>query len=184
MDARPHDEITAPGSHEIEYDRIDGRDALEFQKVYRWCSNFWPARVTLDGVEYPTVEHAYQAAKTLNKALRKEFLECPSPGAAKKKSKWITARDRRPDWDRIKVDVMRDLVLQKFTRHEHLKKALLLTGQAALVEGNWHGDRFWGQVEGEGCNYMGMLLMQTRLQISLSEKPAEGRRPATPARPV
>lgn len=35
----------------------------EFQGEYRWLSNFWPARVVLDGVEYPTVENAYQASK-------------------------------------------------------------------------------------------------------------------------
>lgn len=37
----------------------------EFQGQYRFLSNFWPAVVQLDGIYYPTVEHAYQAAKTL-----------------------------------------------------------------------------------------------------------------------
>ena len=37
-------------------DRFDGE--------YRFLSNFWYARVSLDGVVYPYVENAYQAAKT------------------------------------------------------------------------------------------------------------------------
>ena len=38
-----------------------------------------PAPVVLDGATYPTVEHAYQAAKTLNEAERKTIRENPDP---------------------------------------------------------------------------------------------------------
>ena len=38
-----------------------------------YLSNFWPARVMLDGVEYPSTEHAYQAAKTLDKVTRERI---------------------------------------------------------------------------------------------------------------
>lgn len=35
-----------------------------FAGIYEFLSNFYPAPVTLDGVVYPTVENAFQAAKT------------------------------------------------------------------------------------------------------------------------
>src|SRR4051812_21328901 len=38
----------------------------EFQGEYRFLSNFWPATVEFEGIRYPTAEHAYQAAKTLD----------------------------------------------------------------------------------------------------------------------
>ena len=41
-------------------------DVTEFQGEYRFLSNFWPAQVVFEGVTYPTSEHAYQAAKTLD----------------------------------------------------------------------------------------------------------------------
>ena len=39
----------------------------EFQGDYRFLSNFHPAEVEMDGIKYPSVEHAYQAAKSLDK---------------------------------------------------------------------------------------------------------------------
>ena len=36
-----------------------------FQGEYRFLSNFWPCVVEYEGTEYPSVENAYQAAKTI-----------------------------------------------------------------------------------------------------------------------
>ena len=44
-----------------------------FHGVYRFLSNFWPAQVALDGIVYPTVEHAYVAAKTIDTIVRMEI---------------------------------------------------------------------------------------------------------------
>ena len=44
-----------------------------FTGDYSFLSNFHPAEVSLDDINYPSVEHAYQAAKTLNKEERKPF---------------------------------------------------------------------------------------------------------------
>ncbi len=38
----------------------------EFKGEFRFLSNFFPSRIYHDGIEYPTVEHAFQAAKTLD----------------------------------------------------------------------------------------------------------------------
>lgn len=40
-----------------------GVDILVLQGENRWLSNFWQAQVILDWVVFPSIEHAYQAAK-------------------------------------------------------------------------------------------------------------------------
>ena len=40
----------------------------EFQNQHRFLSNFWRAEVVHEGIAYPSAEHAYQAAKTLDVA--------------------------------------------------------------------------------------------------------------------
>ena len=38
----------------------------EFQGKYRFLSNFYPCDIVYEGIQYPSTEHAYQAAKTLD----------------------------------------------------------------------------------------------------------------------
>lgn len=131
---------------------------MQFSGEYRFLSNFFPATVELDGALYPTVENAYQAAKRLPD-VRTEF-QTALPGQAKR-----LGRQTRlpPDWEARKLDVMADLLVQKF-QHQHLKDALLKTGERLLCEGNTWGDTFWGVdlKTLEGSNHLGELLMLIR----------------------
>lgn len=135
-------------------------DILEFQGEYRWLSNFWPAKVVLDGVEYPTVENAYQAAKT-PPTNRAGFVNC-KPGEAKRLGRFVKIRD---DWEDVKVDVMRGLIEQKFAAGTLLGSKLMSTGQVDIVEGNHWGDTFWGVYKGEGKNILGTLLQEQRKKL-------------------
>lgn len=110
------------------------------------------------GVEFPTVEHAYQAAKSEHPLVRESFLQCATPGEAKREGRKVTVRR---DWEQIKVSVMRNLLIQKFSDPE-LKQKLLDTAPNELIEGNWWGDKFWGVCRGEGKNVLGKLLMSIR----------------------
>lgn len=68
----------------------------------------------------------------------------------------------RPDRDEYRIQVMRDLVLQKFRNHAELQEKLLATDDATLVEGNqWH-DTFRGVCNGVGQNNLGQILMNVR----------------------
>jgi predicted NAD-dependent protein-ADP-ribosyltransferase YbiA (DUF1768 family) len=58
-------------------DKID-----KFAGDYRWLSNFWYVDVEYEGVTYPTTEHAFQAAKTLNLGQRRHVRKAASPGEA------------------------------------------------------------------------------------------------------
>lgn len=133
-----------------------------FKGENRFLSNFWPAEVQLDGATYPSVEHAYVAAKTLDPKLREVAQSLPTAGDVKRFGKKLKLR---ADWDDVKLDVMRDLVRQKF-QHAELRDKLRATGDQPLVEGNTWGDRFWGVCRGEGENHLGRILMEVRAEMS------------------
>lgn len=120
----------------------------DFHGVYRFLSNFWPAAVMLDSVTYPSVEHAYVAAKTLDMTMREVVRTTDSPGAVKRLGR-LRSFELRPDWDAVKLTIMADLVRQKFA-HPELRSKLVSTGDAELIEGNTWGDTFWGVCKGVG----------------------------------
>lgn len=129
-----------------------------FRGDFGFLSNFYGASVWVGGERYPSVEHAYQAAKTSNPETKKMIREAKSPGIAKKLGYACRLRD---DWESCKVNIMLDLVREKF-RNPLLRELLLATGDATLVEGNTWNDRFWGVCRGEGKNHLGIILMQIR----------------------
>lgn len=131
-----------------------------FQGEHRFLSNFWNVYVTYDGEIYPTVEHAYQAAKTLEPEFRKAICYATT-GQAKRMGRKVPMRK---DWDVIKLGVMDNLLRQKFADPE-LQELLLATGDADLIEGNTWGDYYWGVCNGEGQNWLGKLLVAIREDI-------------------
>lgn len=134
-----------------------------FAGDYRFLSNFWPAQVSLpdDNFSYPSVEHAYQAAKTTDPAMRAKIASSGSPGAAKRLGRTVVLR---PGWNELRIDAMRWLLRQKF-EDPKLAKRLIDTGTAKLEEGNTWGDTFWGVCRGEGENNLGKLLMDLREEL-------------------
>jgi ribA/ribD-fused uncharacterized protein len=132
-----------------------------FRGGYRFLSNFYPAPVEFDGKLYPSVEHAFQAAKTSDPSLRKKIREAKTPGEAKAKGREVPLRK---DWESVKLDIMLDLLRRKFG-HPHLADLLLETEGLRLVEGNTWNDSFWGVTRGRGKNHLGRLLMKVRDEI-------------------
>src|SRR5208282_6927409 len=138
-----------------------------FDGPWRFLPNFPECEVTLDGVKYRSVELAYQAAKTLDLKQREKFTyEGVTSGRAKQMGQALKLRS---DWQEVKVGIMRDLLMQKF-KPSTLRRRLLSTFQAELIEGNhWH-DVFWGVCMGKcdfphaplGENWLGRLLMEVR----------------------
>ena len=59
-------------------------DIIRFNSEYVFLSNFYPSLITIDGIKYPTVEHAYQAAKTMDRREKLAIAAARSPGQAKK----------------------------------------------------------------------------------------------------
>ena len=133
-----------------------------FKNEYRFLSNFAFALVEFDGCLYPTVEHAYQAAKTENMEDRRVMCGLHTPGDAKRFGKFLKIRD---DWESVKLGIMEELVRCKFFNDSRLAQMLLLTGDAELIEGNYWGDVFWGVCRGRGNNHLGRILMKVRKEL-------------------
>lgn len=134
----------------------------EFYGKYHFLDNFFPAPVMWEGILYPTSEHAFQAAKTLDEDLRRTIAQESSPFIAKKMGRAVVLR---PDWENCKYEIMEEIILAKFLQHPSLAKKLLATGDAHLEEGNHHGDTTWGTVDGQGKNWLGKILMSVREKI-------------------
>jgi ribA/ribD-fused uncharacterized protein len=130
----------------------------KFEGDFAFLSNFYPAEIIYKGICYPTVEHAYQAAKSDDPSVRRLMAHHSNPALAKKAGKVIRLRE---DWEDAKLGIMKELVAQKFQNPE-LRAMLDLTAGYELVEGNWWGDTYWGVCRGEGLNYLGNILMQIR----------------------
>ena len=132
----------------------------EFSGEYRWLSNFWLAPVVYQGVIYPSVENAYQAAKT-NEYTRISFITC-SPGKAKRMGSKLELVE---DWETIKFSVMSSLLYQKFHVGSFLATKLLATGNKEIIEGNNWGDTYWGVCNDKGENHLGKLIMKIRSEL-------------------
>ena len=138
-----------------------------FRGEYRWLSNFWMSGTPYKGNMYPSVEHAFQAAKATDEINHDWVAQAEKPGQAKRRGRQVLCR---PDWEVVKLRVMAEAVWGKFTHSPVLAQKLLATGNAHLEEGNTHGDEVWGTVKGRGENYLGKILM--RVRDKLRERPA------------
>ena len=142
-----------------------------FEGEYEFLSNFYPSKIIYDIddghiIYAPTVEHAFQAAKTINWLEEPDILTAPTPGKAKRLGRKC---ELRKDWEEVKDNVMRKFLCKKFAIPE-LRQKLLDTGDAYLIEGNYWHDNHFGicyceKCKGKGENILGQLLMDIREEI-------------------
>lgn len=131
-----------------------------------FLSNFYESPIMYEGIEFPTVEHAFQAAKTTDIGQRQAIAALDTPGKAKRAGRKVNLRN---NWESIKIGIMTDLVATKFETHEDLLDKLAATGSQELVEGNNWNDTFWGVCRGKGRNELGKILMRVRSCIEEDE---------------
>ena len=128
-----------------------------FRGRFRFLPNFWPAEVRYWHIAFPTVEHAYVAAKSFDPDFHMKVAETARPGQVKAMGRKVKIRE---DWEDVKLSVMKGLVRQKF--RTNLGIQLMETAPAELIEGNTWGDTFWGVCNGVGENHLGKILMAER----------------------
>jgi ribA/ribD-fused uncharacterized protein len=159
------------------------------EKPYGAFSNLHKSPIQFEERLYPTAEHAYQAGKAAKPKVREWILAAPSPSLAAMAAHGLYTWDIVPDWNEIKFDRMRRVLLAKFTQHLDLRILLLGTGDKRLVEAgttNNAVNRLWGEVNGIGQNMLGVMLMELRAFLrehkSIGEiKPAPRRVKKSPA---
>lgn len=141
---------------------------------YRFLSNFWPCYISdamYEKLLYPTLQHAYEAAKVSDPLTKKLIRDCETPGKAKAYHEKNNT-PMHPSWNTSKkLEVMEKLLMIKFDGKEpFLTRALLATGDHQLIEGNTWEDTFWGVYEGAGENHLGKLLMKVRKYLNAEKQ--------------
>jgi len=143
------------------------RDVIRFYSVgdeFGQLSNFAAYPITLGGKRWPTSEPYFQAQKFSDPQLREKIRKAKTPMIAARLGRDRSAPLRR-DWESVKVQVMTEAVLAKFTQHDDLRALLLETGDAKLIE-HTDNDAYWGDGgDGSGKNMLGIVLMRVRERL-------------------
>jgi hypothetical protein len=143
-----------------------------FRGKYDFLSNMYESQTpfVFNNTEFTSAEAAFQGAKL---AYRKhggygsdemEEFASLSGYEAKKLGKQIDLDTRA--WDRDRNNVMRNILIAKFSQDPDLEARLLATGDVELIEGNTWGDTYWGVSNGSGQNNLGKILMEVRSELA------------------
>lgn len=154
----------------------DARLIGHFRGAHEFLSNFYRAALRLDGVVYPSAEHAFNALKTADPDARERVRSAPTPSKAKAAGRRVKLRAPKAEWDStLRYQVMREVIAAKFA-DPSLRIDLIRTGDALLIEGTgtpdraWH-DQTWGQCHCDkhrafaGQNALGKALMDHRAYL-------------------
>lgn len=136
-----------------------------FRNSYYFLSNFFLTKVHIDGMTFPSSEHAYMSYKSDDQNWKSQCMDPHiTPSEIKKRSLLIPMNSK--EWDGRKKFVMKRVLKAKF-QDPTLAQWLLDTGNRELIEGNTWGDKYWGVDihTGEGQNVLGKLLMEVRAEL-------------------
>ena len=138
------------------------------EKPYGAFSNLHRREVEFEGEVYPTSEHAYQAGKARKPEVKAWLMAAPSPALLAMAAHGLYYWDVSPGWSRSKFDRMQRVLHAKFTQHDDLRELLLSTGSVRLIESatvDNEVNRLWGEVNGQGRNMLGEMLMELRERL-------------------
>jgi type I restriction enzyme S subunit len=128
----------------------------------------FPLRV--NGLRIRTSEALYQACRFPHLPdVQRKIIDEHSPMTAKMRSKPFR-KDSRPDWDAVRVKIMRWCLRVKLAQNwQEFGRLLLATGDRPIVEQS-RKDDFWGAKVADdgtlvGMNVLGRLLMELREQL-------------------
>lgn len=163
---QPKEADASPGydfDGESMYNPSKDKQIEEFRGSHYFLSNASPYPVDYEKVRYPTIDHAFVAASTLNETDRQNIAEMESPTQARRAARDVQVRS---DWEDVKHGIMLELIRTKFTSEKE-KDRLLATGNATLINRNTRGDTTWGVdlKTGVGENELGTLLMRVRDEL-------------------
>lgn len=133
-----------------------------FTGYFEFMHNNFQTPVYFEGILYPSVTHAYHAARSLDDKTRRAILHAETFQVLGN----IAIRIEDPkDWQTRKIKVMEQLLRDKFRRSEELQEKLRLTEGRALImtyEEEKKNNLYWGIVKGKGQNQLGRILMKIR----------------------
>lgn len=143
-----------------------------FTGYFDFMHNNFQTPVYYEGILYPSVTHAYHAARSSDETTRRAILNAETfqilGGIA------IRIIDSS-DWQERKLKVMEQLVRDKFRRSKELQEKLKSTDLRDLImtyEEDNSKNTFWGMVKGKGQNQLGRILMKIRSDLSEDKIPS------------
>ena len=155
----------------------------EAANEYRDFSNASPHSVTIEGTQYPTVEHYYQAMKATefgDADMLKKIIKTKTAKAVKSAGKKVQNFNQEV-WDAKKQEFMRIGVRAKFVQHPAVQTKLLETGDKLIGFADAR-DTFWAigtslstekakvPSKWRGENRLGKLLMNLRDEFKTESK--------------
>ena len=130
-------------------------------------------------MEYSSVENAFHAQKVDDNderveeyrlALSTNVDEPLKPNEAKKfggkKSFGENGFTLRPDWDKVKLKIMKEITREYYLSNQKFLDKLINTGNKKLVHSGFRIDDYWGVKKTGGENNHGKILMELREELS------------------
>jgi ribA/ribD-fused uncharacterized protein len=128
--------------------------------------NFAAFQINWKGKDYPTSEHAFQAAHFIDTRpdIAEKIRNCKSPRLAADFAN-ENCQFEDPEWKAKRLEIMEDILRHKLNQHEIVKQTLLATKDKTIVEMN-DNDEFWGWGKNHnGNNNLGEIWMKLREEI-------------------
>lgn len=135
----------------------------EISQENSFLCNFYATSFVEDSIEYKTVEHYFQSKKFDDENIRNLVIQAETPKKAKALGRKYSINVE--NWNRIKLNVMRNALRLKFTQNEELKNKLIETRGRRLAEFS-KSDAYWGGSLQNSENKLGELLMELRNELS------------------
>ncbi len=146
-------------------------DEIRFYRAnstsYGFLSNLFPCTVAMmeppwNGRVFDTAERAFQFTKPKDPAVAEWLVKAPKAHICATSAHALLFFDVRPDWQQVKTGFMKQVVMAKFSQNNDLRKLLLETGKARIIEAS-KSDSFWGiGKKGDGLNMLGRIIEETR----------------------
>lgn len=151
----------------MELHKLDTAEQVFFyEQDFYVLSNFSSFTLIWKGIRFDTAEAAYHWEKFEGTA-PEVALQIQQANSAHEAFKIAQENShlRRPNWDDVKVGIMREILREKVEQHEYVRRKLLATGNRELVEDSWRDD-FWGWgPHKDGQNMLGKLWMEIRDEL-------------------
>ena len=152
--------------------------ADESKGEFRNFSNLSLHKITIDGKDYPSVEHYYQAKKAekFDESEVEKIMKAKTTKAVKAIGKKIKNFNQE-EWDKVKYGIMQEGIKSKFVQYPELRKQLQETGDRKIGYADAR-NIFWGIGSSEsvekskhpekwrGKNMIGHILMELREELT------------------
>lgn len=145
------------------------RQVFFYEQDYYVLSNFSAFRLHWHGIDFDTSEHAYHwtkfdGAASHHSEIKRLIRDARSAHDAFKIAEEYRA-SRRAEWESVKLNVMRNILVAKASQHEYVRRKLLASGDRELIENSWR-DGYWGWGPNrDGLNMLGKLWMDVRSEF-------------------